>query len=173
MMVSVIAVGGCAAKGTGSPAVDTASATSSIAALDANCERWIASASTDSLISGFYSNDASFMIDNAPAAVGPEGIRKAFNALFGGGPVRVKLTKQTLKIADSLASEQGTYTLTILPKAPADTTKPVTSDHGSYVTTYINRNGQWRALYDVAVSAVPLPMQMPAPAHASTNGKAK
>jgi hypothetical protein len=36
------------------------------------------------------------------------------------------------------------------------------SDHGNYVTTFVRRNGQWRAIYDIATSEVPPPMPMPA-----------
>ncbi|MEO7042462.1 MAG: hypothetical protein ABI035_09390 [Gemmatimonadaceae bacterium] len=81
------------------------------------------------------------------------------------GPVRGKLTRQSLEIVDSFASEAGTYTIEILPKPPADTSKPVMTDHGNYVTTFIKRNDEWRALYDITTSSVPLPA--PAPANAA------
>jgi hypothetical protein len=90
-----------------------------------------------------------------------------FDGMMSAGDFRIKLTRQSLKIADSLASEQGTYTLEMLPKPPADTSKVLMTDHGSYVTTFINRNGEWRALYDVTASALPAP-PAPAPAKPST-----
>lgn len=156
IIVVLVAVAGCATPATTSQPTDVAAARKAIDALDSNSERWIASGSVDSLVNGFYAKDAVFMPGGTPAASGSDAISALLNGFMSTGPVRAKLTRQALEIADSLAIEEGTYTIETLPKPPADTSKPVLVEHGNYVTTFINRNGEWRALYDITASSIPL-----------------
>jgi len=151
-IVLLLAMVGCAAKESAPASTDSSAAAAALATLDSNCERWIANASTDSLVNGFYASDAVF-VGNSPAAVGRDAISKAFGELTRMGAVRMHLTRQSLRVADTLASEQGTYTLQVIPKSPNDTTKPLFSDRGTYVTTFVNRSGKWQALYDLAVTS--------------------
>ena len=166
-IVLLLAMTACVAKESAPASTDSSAAATALAELDSNCERWIANASTDSLVNGFFTSDAVFAA-NSPAATGREAIGKAFGELTRTGMVRIQLTKQLLRVADTLASEQGTYILQVLPKSPGDTTKPLLSDHGTYVTTFVKRSGEWRALYDIAVTSATPPAPPTPPASAKT-----
>ena len=63
--------------------------------------------------------------------------------------------RETASRADSVASDIGQYSFEVRDKA--DTTKIVLSDHGNYATSFVRRNGEWRAIYDINVSEIPAP----------------
>ena len=73
--------------------------------------------------------------------------------MYKTAALRLHFKMASLVVADTVASDQGTYTLEI--RAKPDTSKVVMTDHGNYVTTFVKRNGQWRALYDIATSEIP------------------
>ncbi len=160
LSIVVVGLAGCANPAPKSNA-DTASVRASLDSLDQKVQHWIDINATDSIVSGYYAPDAVFMSSNGPSATGTEAIRAAYNVVLSSGLVRVRFHAASMRVADSVASTQGTYALVVHPKPPADTTQVEFSDHGSYVTTFIRRDGKWRALYDAATSEVPLPTPAP------------
>lgn len=160
LLIVVATIAGCASPAPKSSA-DTASVRATLDSLDKQLQQWIDINATDSIATGYYAPDAVFMNSNGPSATGTEAIRAAFNVMGSSGLVRLRFQTASLRVADSVASTQGTYTLVVHPKRPADTTKVEASDHGSYVTTFIRREGKWRALYDAAVSELPMPTPAP------------
>jgi len=160
LSIIVVALAGCANPAPKSTA-DTASVRATLDSLDKKLQHWIDINATDSIATGYYAPDAVFMNSNGPSATGTEAIHAAFNVMGSSGLVRLRFQTVSMRVADSVASTQGTYTLVVHPKPPADTTQVEFSDHGSYVTTFIRRDGTWRALYDAATSEVPLPTPAP------------
>jgi len=65
-----------------------------------------------------------------------------------------------IRVSDSLASTQGTYTFHLYPPT-GDTTKAMVSDHGNYVTVFVRTPQGWRALFDIVDSEIPLPTPTP------------
>lgn len=57
--------------------------------------------------------------------------------------------------AAGVTTTQGSYTFRLRPKPPADTSNFMVSDRGSYVTTFVKKNGEWRAVLDIATSELP------------------
>jgi ketosteroid isomerase-like protein len=163
-LATVFGLAACA--GTGSP-TDVAAIGKSIDSLDTNVQRWFNTGMADSVVAGYYTSDAVVMDSNSPADKGSEAIRTDLNNMYKAGAVRLHFERSSLVAADSLASDQGHYTLELRDKK--DTSKVLMSDHGNYVTTFVKRNGQWRALYDISTSEVPLP----APAAPAAKATAK
>jgi ketosteroid isomerase-like protein len=153
----LLAVSGCGAKAPESAQTDVASIRQTIEAMDKAQERWIANEALDSTLTQYYAPDAVFLTANQPAAKGTEEIRKLLSGFMGTGKFHFHINTVSVEAADSVASEYGTYTLEIRAKAPADTTKVVATDRGNYVTTFVRRSGQWRAVYDISLSDVPVP----------------
>jgi ketosteroid isomerase-like protein len=167
MMLAVLAVlAACTANPGASSGTDLQVIRNAIDSLDQQVQRWVAQEKTDSIVNGYYTTDAIVMNPNGPAAVGIEAIRASFNGFFKQSAVRIRFKMASIVVSDSVASEQGHYTLEI--RAKPDTTKVLMSDHGNYVTTFVKRNGQWRALFDIATSEVPV-----APPPAAPAGKKK
>jgi ketosteroid isomerase-like protein len=154
----LLASAGCAgASAKPAPSTDAVAVARAIDSLDANAMRQIREGHPDSLAEAYFSADA-IVMDPAhdPPAKGHDAIRAAFGGFSQAGVLRLRWTRASLYVADSLASDQGTYTMELRAKPPADTTKLLASDHGSYVTTFIRRDGEWRAVYDIATSEVPV-----------------
>jgi len=164
-LVMLSMVTACAAPGPSSSGTDVQAVRNAIDSLDQNVQRWFREEKVDSIVTGYYASDAIVMNPNAPAAKGTDAIRAQLAGYYAQSAVRLHFTMASLFVADSLASDQGSYTLEI--RAKPDTTKVLMSDHGNYVTTFVKRNGQWRAVYDIATSEVPLPPP-PAPAAKAT-----
>ena len=159
-----LAVVGCAAKAPEATPTDAAAIRDTIERMDARQMQWIAQGAVDSMVTQYYAPDAVFLNLNQPAAVGTDAIRKTIDGFLAMGNFRFQLKTVSVQAVDSLASEYGTYTLELRPKSPADTTKVMMTDRGNYVTTFVRRNGQWRAIYDISVSDVPAPPAPPGPA---------
>ncbi len=130
--------------------------------LDAAQQGWFARGMIDSMVTGYYTPDAVLMQSNSAVLKGGDAIRAAFTEMIKTADIRLKITMASRQINDSLAVEQGQYTIEVRSKP--DTAKVVGTDHGNYVTAFVNRNGQWRALYDISASEVPIPMPAPGPA---------
>jgi uncharacterized protein (TIGR02246 family) len=104
---------------------------------------------------GYYADDASMLIANAPAINGKDAIRAAMKPMYDDPNFALAFQASRVEVAKSadLGYTQGTYTLTITdPK----TKKPVT-DKGKYLTTYKKQaDGTWKAVGDMVSSDIPL-----------------
>jgi ketosteroid isomerase-like protein len=160
-LAAIATLTACAGASSGS-STDVAAIGRSIDSLDVDVQRWFNTGAADSIVAGYYTSDAVVMDSNSPADRGSEAIRTDLGNTFKTVSLRLHLERASLVAADFLASDQGHYTLELRSKK--DTSKVLTFDHGSYVTTFVKRNGQWRARYDIAASEVPLPAPAPAPA---------
>ena len=162
-----VVVGLAACAGTGS-STDVAAIAKSIDSLDTNVQRWFNAGMTDSVVADYYTSDAVVMDSNSPADKGSDAIRSDLNGMYKTAVLRIHFERSSLVAADSLASDHGHYTLELRDKK--DTSKVLMSDHGNYVTTFVKRNGQWRALYDISTTEIPLPAPA-APAKATAKRK--
>ncbi len=141
--------------------MDAAAIGRAIDSLDTSAQRWLATGLTDSIVTSYYTSDAIVMNPNSPADRGSGAIHADLTNMFKTNVVQLNSKRTAMIASDSVASDNGTYTLTIRDKS--DTSKILASDHGNYVTTYVKRNGQWRALYDIATSEVPPAAPVPPP----------
>jgi ketosteroid isomerase-like protein len=156
-LVVLVAVAGCAQGG--SSAADSAGAKDAVAAMDTRVQKWFAAGQSDSIVADYYAPDAIVLNANAPAANGTAGIKASLDDMFKSGSMRLAFHMTSFRVADSLAFDEGPYTLELRSKT--DTSKVLISDHGNYTTTFVKRNGEWRAMFDVAVSDVPAPPPPP------------
>lgn len=161
LVPGVALLGACAAKAPPLAAADTQAIGKTLDSLNAAQQRWFAGGMIDSMVAGYYTPDAVLMQSNSAALKGSDAIRAAFTEMTKSADIRLKFTMASRQISDSLAVEQGQYTIEVRSKP--DTAKVVGTDHGNYVTAFVNRNGQWRALYDISASEVPIPMPGPSP----------
>jgi ketosteroid isomerase-like protein len=166
-LAAAVGLAACAGIGSSNSSTDVAAIGRSIDSLDINVQRWFATGAVDSIVAGYYTSDAVFMNTGSPPSKGSEAIRKGLNDMYSTAGIRLHFQRSSLVAADSLASDQGHFTLEIRDKK--DTAKVLMSDHGNYVTTFVKRNGQWRALYDIGTSEVP----PPAPPAAKSSSKKK
>jgi ketosteroid isomerase-like protein len=162
MICSVAPLVGCASKAPAPAGPDTVAIGKILDSLDAAQQGWFARGMIDSMVTGYYTPDAILMQSNSAALRGSDAIRAAFAEMTKTADFRLNFKMASRHISDSLAIEQGQYTIEIRSKP--DTAKVVGTDHGNYVTAFVNRNGQWRALYDISASEVPIPMPGPSPA---------
>lgn len=161
-LICIVApLAGCASKAPAPAGPDTQAIGKILDSLDAAQQGWFARGMIDSMVTGYYTPDAVLMQSNSAVLKGGDAIRAAFTEMIKTADIRLKITMASRQISDSLAVEQGQYTLEVRSKP--DTAKVVGTDHGSYVTAFVNRNGQWRALYDISASEVPIPMPAPGP----------
>lgn len=149
----------CASKAPAPAGPDTQPIGKILDSLDAAQQGWFARGMIDSMVTGYYTPDAVLMQSNSAALKGGDAIRAAFTEMIKTADIRLKITMTSRRISDSLAVEQGQYTIEVRSKP--DTAKVVGTDHGNYVTAFVNRNGQWRALYDISASEIPIPMPGP------------
>lgn len=168
LIAPAVAIGlaACAARPAAST-TDYAAIGQAIDSMDVAVQRWYNQGAVDSIVSGYFSNDAIVMNPGAAVAKGSDAVRASLTEMYKTVGIRLHFQRTDLVAADSVASDHGRYTLEIRDKA--DTSKVVMSDHGNYVTTFVKRNGQWRAIYDIATSEVPPPA--PAPAQSSAGKK--
>jgi ketosteroid isomerase-like protein len=153
VLVVIVALTACAGANSHTSGTDVAAISRSIDSLNTKANRWFNAGATDSLVTGYYTSDAVVMSQNATADNGSDAIRKSLTDMFATSATRLHFHQSSLVASDSVASEQGQYTLEVRDKQ--DTSKVVSSGHGNYVTTFVKRNGQWRALYDIGTSDVP------------------
>ena len=156
-VVLVLFAVGCTTMDAPDPTANIAAARTAIEALDAQAQHWMATGAVDSLVAGYYTADAVVMNPNQPPLIGAEAIRNSWNEMSKSALVRVELKLSRIYVADSMATTQGSYTFRLRPKPPADTSNFMVSDRGNYVTTYLKRNGEWRAVLDIVTSEMPLP----------------
>lgn len=104
---------------------------------------------------GHYTDDAILMTPGEAASSGASAIRRSLEQMIADPALVISFEPAKVVVATSgdLAYTQGSYTLT----ATNPQTKQPVHDHGSYVTTYRKQpDGTWKAVADIATSAVPL-----------------
>jgi uncharacterized protein (TIGR02246 family) len=105
-------------------------------------------------IMAHYADDAVLMAPGMEAAVGKDAIRKLLDGMLKDPALALKFQASTVEVAKSgdIGYTQGSYTLTATDPA----SKQPIKDNGSYVTTYRKgTDGSWKAVADIASSAVP------------------
>ena len=146
----------CASSQSGqSGSTDVQAVQRTIDSMDTKVIDWINREMTDSIVAKYYASDAIVIFPNSPASKGTDAIRRDMNNTYKSAALKLHFQRDAIIVADSVASDHGTYTLEV--RAKPDTTKVLASDHGNYVTTFVKRNGEWRALFDIASSEVPMP----------------
>jgi uncharacterized protein (TIGR02246 family) len=109
-----------------------------------------------------YADDVFFVTAGAPAITTKDALRAAFKGMTADPVLSLKFQATRVEASKSgdAGYTMGTYTLTVTDPV----SKQPVNDHGSYVTTYRKgADGSWKAVADVAVSAVPPPAPEPPP----------
>jgi ketosteroid isomerase-like protein len=151
----VVGITACGATPRAGSTTDPAVVRQQIDSLDALFNRWVGEKKIDSIVTQYYWPEATVLNQGAAPASGPDAIRAALQQLMSMGNVTAHIGATSLVVADSVASDMGHYQFEI--RSATDSTKVVVSDHGNYVTTFVRRNGVWRALYDINASEIPPP----------------
>ena len=113
----------------------------------------------DKLMSN-YADDAALMAPGGSAIVGKDAIRTALKQMVSDPAMTLKFEASRVDTSNSgdLGYTQGSYTLTMTDPS----SKQLINDHGSYVTVYRKQaDGTWKAVSDIASSAVPPPPPAP------------
>jgi len=109
-----------------------------------------------------YTDDAVLTAPGGPAIIGKDAIRNELKEMVADPTMSLKFQSSKADVSGSgdMGYTQGTYTLTLTDPA----SKQLINDHGTYVTVYRKQaDGSWKAVSDIASSAVPTPPP-PAPA---------
>jgi uncharacterized protein (TIGR02246 family) len=158
--VTLAALSGCAQPDTR----DTD--TKAIKDLEIQWVRECAAKNADKVLA-HYADGAVLMPPGMAASVGKDAIGKVLKEMVADPALSLKFQAGKVEVARSgdLAYSQGSYTMT----ATDPTSKRPVHDHGSYVTVYRKQaDGSWKAVADVASSAVaPSPPAPPAPSAAA------
>ena len=105
---------------------------------------------------GHYADDAVLIAPGGPATIGKDAIRSALKQMVSDPTMTLKFQASKVDAASSgdMGYTQGSYTLTLTDPV----SKQLINDHGSYVTVYRKQaDGTWKAVSDIASSAVPPP----------------
>jgi ketosteroid isomerase-like protein len=143
----------CNAAAPSKAGLDVQQVTRQLDSLDARFNAWIAAGQVDSIVGVYYAPEATLLVAGTGPVQGREQIRAVYESFYKLGNVRGRIQRSDLRVADSVATDIGHYDLRIIGKP--DTAKVVMSDRGSYITSFVRRNGQWQAIYDSNVSEVP------------------
>jgi uncharacterized protein (TIGR02246 family) len=111
-------------------------------------------------VMAFYADDAILMTPGAEMVHGKDAIRDGLKQMLADPALSLTFQSSKVDVAKSgdLGYTAGTYKLTVTDPA---THKPI-NDHGNYVTTFRKQaDGSWKAVADIASSAVPPPMPTP------------
>jgi uncharacterized protein (TIGR02246 family) len=112
-------------------------------------------------IASHYATDAVLMVPGMAPTSGYDAIHTALEQMVTDPAMALKFQASKVEVSKSgdLAYTQGSYTLTVTDPQ----TKKIINDHGSYVTVYRKMaSGLWKAVSDIASSAVPPPAPKPA-----------
>jgi ketosteroid isomerase-like protein len=123
-------------------------AAAGIAAGNAALSAAIAAGDADAAVAVYLEN-ASFMGANAPAAVGHDAIRAAFQGMIEAGIGRVALTTDEIEAFGDTAYEVGRYVL--------DAKDGTHLDHGKYVVIWKRAGDGWKMYRDIFNSDMPAP----------------
>jgi uncharacterized protein (TIGR02246 family) len=110
-------------------------------------------------IANFYADDAVLMTPGAESIQGKDAIRNGLKEMIADPALSLTFEASRTDVAKSgdLGYTQGSYKMTVTDPA----THKVINDHGNYVTTFRKQaDGSWKAVADIATSAVP-PMPPP------------
>ena len=125
---------------------------------------WVKDIATNevSKFASYYSEDAAFLMPNAPAVIGKDDIEAALRPMLADP--NFSLTFQSTKAEASKGGDfvytVGTYSMTV--SSPADK-KPVT-DKGKYLTVFKRQaDGSWKAVADMLNSDLPARTERPQP----------
>lgn len=144
----------CAAFACAPPRMqDSASARRAIEARNAAAERWYVNGNVDSLVTIFGSDVRQFP-PNMPAIVGRDSLRAFWAQAFQWGKWELDLQTEDVVASGPFATERGRYSLTFTPGTRSPL--PAMRDRGNYLVFWRrDPDGQWRAIWDAAVSEVP------------------
>lgn len=152
----VIAISMAACNQTPPPAPDTHDADVK-AITDTEVQANLAWAAKDlERVMAFYADDAVLMTPGMEAVSGKEAMRAGMKEMLADPAVSLTFQSSKVDVAKSgdLAYTEGTYKLTVTDPA----THKLINDHGNYVTTFRKQaDGSWKAVVDIASSAVPPP----------------
>jgi ketosteroid isomerase-like protein len=137
LFLAVLPLASACVATAASSTTDTKAVQAILDSLDTKVQVWLNQGMMDSVVTGYYASDAIVMNPNAPALKGTDAIRSTWTEMLKTMSLRLHFTRSTLIVSDSVASDQGTYTLEI--RAKPDTTKVLDSDHGNYVTTFVKK----------------------------------
>jgi uncharacterized protein (TIGR02246 family) len=101
-----------------------------------------------------YADDAILMAPGAEAAKGKDAIKSGLSGMVADKALSLTFKASKVDVAKSgdIGVTQGDYQMTFTDPA----THKVMNDHGTYVTTYRKQaDGSWKAVNDIATSAVP------------------
>lgn len=104
----------------------------------------------------FYADDAVLIVPGADPMQGKDALRTSLKGMLADPAISLTFQSSKVDVAKSgdLGYSVGTYKMTVTDPA---TKKPV-NDHGNYVTTFRKQaDGSWKAVADIASSAVPPP----------------
>ena len=117
-------------------------------------QQWAAAAAVKDLDKSvsFCGPDAAILVPDAPAAEGPEAIRKWFHDVFSipGFKLLWHATESAAAKSGDLGYSRGTYELSY-----TDPSGKQISDHGKYITVWKKQpDGSWKVLRDIFNSDV-------------------
>lgn len=103
----------------------------------------------------YYADDAVLMTPGMEALHGKDAIHNGLKQMMSDPAFSLKFHADRVDVSKSgdVAYSQGSYQMT----GTEPSSHKVMNDHGSYVTTYHKQtDGSWKAVADIATSAVPM-----------------
>jgi uncharacterized protein (TIGR02246 family) len=101
------------------------------------------------VVASLYTTDAEALPPNSAAVKGRPAIEAMFKGIFDSGVTGIELTAAEVEAQGPLASEVGTYVVTLKDGTVAD--------RGKYVVVWKKVGGQWLLHRDIWNSNQPLP----------------
>jgi uncharacterized protein (TIGR02246 family) len=146
----------CAAPKEAPKAADDSAAKAGETAIRAIDVAWNAAlaAHDDSAIAAIYASDAELLPPDMPRVTGA-GIRQLWAGMWPLTP-KLVLEPVSIRVLGDWAIEEGNWDFSV------PTTGGDTKDHGKYLVTWRQDNGQWKAVQDIWNSDVPKPPVAPA-----------
>jgi uncharacterized protein (TIGR02246 family) len=161
-LASAVALAACAQQPAPAPSATPDTRAADEATLRALIKEWSASAQAkdSAKFVGFYADDATVMLANAPDVKGLPAIREALPAMMQDPAFALSFEPDNVVVARSgdLAYETGTYSMTT---TGADK-KPAT-ESGHYVVVWRKQpGGTWKVVIDAPISDPPAAAAAPA-----------
>lgn len=132
----------------GKPAFDLAAAKTAIEARNAEFSSFVAKSDSAGL-AGMYTADGKLMGPNMPAASGRSTIQSAFNGMFSGGPLGLKLTTIEIWGNESAIAEETAFSMTDKDGKEID--------KGKALVVWKMEDGKWKLHRDIWNSDMPPP----------------